>query len=110
MTLYLIHLATVLVGVAMIAVLVVKVTVYPDNFNWIERAGMAISAGTIVLRSPAIMNSPEITPFSDWSTLVFMIGLLMMHAGRLFRLHKHAKKGDRARDAAELHLRARGKL
>jgi len=100
MILYLMHLVTVIIGFAMVGVLIVKVTLYRETFNRIERWGMALASAMTVLRAPAILQSPETTPFSDWSTLVFMAGLLMMHAGRLVRLRRHAKANERAVDAA----------
>ena len=104
------HLLTALGGIALAVVMVVKIVRFPDAFNRIERWGMALVGGTMILRAPSIMVSPETTPFSDWATMAMTGGLLMMTAGRMVRLFRHSRVNTRAVDAAETHLRARGKL
>jgi len=99
MILYLIHLGSVILGAGVTTVLVWKVAVYPEQFNRVERIGMALVGGTMVLRAPSIMVSPDTTPFSDWSTCAMTLGLLMMHGGRLIRLRRHARANKRMGEA-----------
>lgn len=110
MTILLLHLASAIFGVTVAALLVVKLTMFPEQFKRIERIGMGLVGGTMILRIGPIVSSPETTPFSDWSTTLMTFGLVLMHWGRLARLIRHARIGTLAKDAAEAHLRARGKM
>lgn len=110
MILLVIHLLSATLGVVFAVVMVTKILQFPDAFNRVERWGMALAGGTMILRIPTIIVSPETTPFSDWANLAMTLGMVMMSAGRLVRLMRHARSNTRAIDAAEAHLRARGKL
>lgn len=110
MILFIIHVLTAFLGVIFTIIMVTKILQFPDTFSAVERWGMALSGGTMILRIPTIIVSPETTPFSDWATLAMTLGMVMMSAGRLARLMRHARNNTRAVDAAEAHLRSRGKL
>jgi hypothetical protein len=109
MMIFLFHLGSALAGLVLAAVLVFKLMCFPDQFKVTERIGLALVGATMILRVGPIMASPETTPFSDWSTLLMTVGLLMAHWGRLTRLIHHSRDNTRAADAAEAHLKARGK-
>jgi multisubunit Na+/H+ antiporter MnhG subunit len=107
---FLFHLGSALAGGLVSLLLVFKLVMFPDQFNRVERIGMGLVGGTMILRVGPLMSSPETNPFSNWSTFVMTVGLVMMHWGRLARLIRHARRNTLAADAATAHLKARGKL
>lgn len=94
------HIFSALAGLGVALVLVIKLVAYPEQFRFVERLGMGMVGGSMILRIGPILASPETTPFSDWSTTVLQVGILFMVYGRLVRLRRHAKANERAVDAA----------
>ncbi len=110
MIIFLLHLLNAVGGVCVAGVLVVMLVKFPDQFRKVERIGMGLLGGTLILRIGPVMSYPETTPFSDWSPALMIVGLFMMNAGRLKRLIRHDRANQRAIDSAEQYLKARGKL
>lgn len=101
------HIASALLGLVVAGLLSWKLLAFPDQFHFVERFGMGLVGGTMILRIAPVLSSPDQTPFSDWATAIMSLGLVLMHGGRLRRLIRHAARNQRAVDAAKAHLAAR---
>lgn len=110
MIVVLFHIGSALMSAAVAIVLVIKLMRYNALFRIDERLGMGLVGAMSILRIGPILAAPETTPFSDWSTFLMALGIFLMIYGRLRRLNRHARANTLAADAAEMHLRARGKI
>lgn len=95
--------ASIVARVGIMLVLVYKLTVWHDSFNSPERVGMGMAAGSVVMTLPALWHAPE-NPFAEWAAAIFMVGLLVYFAGRLWRLQAHYSNNREAIRKAREHL------
>lgn len=110
MIITMLHIVSAATGITFALIQVLKLTMFPDSFKFVERFGMGLAGGAQILRLGPILSQPMSTPFDDWATTIMQIGILLMAAGRFNRLLRHSRNNSRAIDAAEAHLRARGRI
>ena len=54
-----IHLLSAIGGSILTAILVAKLVMFPEHYKLVERAGMGIVGGTMIMRIGPIMATPE---------------------------------------------------
>lgn len=95
------------------AIVVYKLSGYYDTFNWGERIGMGGTATFMILRLGPILGReaiPGASPFDDWTVAALHASLALYFVSRLYRLHRHWIRNDRAKRQALAHLASRGKI
>jgi hypothetical protein len=88
-------------GLIVAAILAYKLALRPASFTLMERAGMGLLGGGMVLTIGPIM-APSPTPFEDWSATLVRLGCVVYFTGRMLK-HRHANRA--AVRQAHRHLR-----
>lgn len=80
-------------SLALSLILVHKLLQWFDSFNRLERAGMGIMAGSVLLTIPALwLYGP--TPFDHWTTGLLRFGAVLYFIGRLSRHRGHWRRNQ----------------
>lgn len=72
----------------------IKLLYYYDDFKPIERGGLGIMAGSVLLTVPPLLTTAA-TPFDDWSSVALRLGIFLYLAGKVERLMRHARNNRR---------------
>lgn len=90
-------------SLALSLIIVHKLLNWFDNFNRLERAGMGIMAGSVLLTIPALwLYGP--TPFDQWTTALIRLGAVLYFMGRLSRHRRHWLRNEATKRQAQEHL------
>ena len=88
-----------------------KLAIYGDMLNAPERLGMGLIGGSVTLSMAILWDWEKLgTPFTDWSTSLLRVGVLIYLAGRLSRHIRHRRNNETAKRQAKERLRAKGKV
>ena len=79
---------------AIVVIAVVKVWRFYDSYNRAERLGLGVLAGCALMTIPVVLQGAG-SPFAEWASAFFAVGVLIYLAGRLYRTIEH----DRANRA-----------
>ncbi|MDF2603028.1 hypothetical protein [Sphingomonas sp.] len=71
-----------------------KLLAHFDDFKPIERVGLGIMAGSVLLTLPPLVVEGG-TPFDDWSPAALRLGIALYLAGKVERLLRHARNNRR---------------
>lgn len=85
------------IGVA--AIVIVKLVCFYDHYKREERLGLGIAGGCALMTVPAVVEGPA-SPFGEWSTALFALGVMIYFAGRLRRQIHHARANAEQRRRA----------
>jgi hypothetical protein len=77
-----------LLSLVLSAMLIHKLVNWRDNFIPLERIGMGLMAGSVLMTIPVIWTHGP-TPFDTWTTTVLRLGAVLYFAGRLSRHMRH---------------------
>jgi hypothetical protein len=87
-----------------------KLYCWPDNFTRVERIGLGLVGASAVMTIGPILDKAGVTPYSDWATALFRVGITIYFVGRALRFRRHYRRNMEAAAEAETYLQARGKL
>lgn len=91
-----------ILSLALSLILVHKLLNWFDNFNRLERFGMGLMAGSVLLTIPALwLYGP--TPFDQWTTALLRLGAVVYFVGRLSRHRRHWIRNRAMIEAARNH-------
>ena len=99
-------------GIVVAVIIVFKLAGYNDTFNWGERIGMLGIAMFSVLRVGPILGRRVLeadTPFDDWTVTALHLSIAVYFVARMYRLHRHWIRNERAKRQALTNLASRGK-
>ena len=83
-----------------------KLLAYYDDFKPIERYGLGITAGSVLLTIPPLLSEAP-TPFDDWSSVALRLGVFLYLAGKVERLLRHARNNHRQLIASQAWMKGR---
>lgn len=89
-----------------IAAGLITYTMFAHDDAWIspERIGLGMIGGSVILSIASQLAPAAINPFAIWYQWVWRTGLILFFSGRLFRLERHARNNNRAKDVASAHF------
>lgn len=83
----------VLASIGIFLIVAWKLTVLQHCFNFTERLGMGLGAGSCFLTIPAILDAPG-NPFDHWAMALFRVGIFIYFIGRVQRFYKHKWRNE----------------
>lgn len=85
------------------AILSYKLIIWGGSYNFVERLGMGLMGGSVILTIGPLLTS-EPTPFDGWATALLRFGAILYFAARLYRLMKHRHANTKAKRDAVAHM------
>ena len=70
-----------------------KLIVHFDSLKQVERIGLGLMAGSVLMTIPPLITAAA-TPFDSWSPAILRLGAFLYLFGRAERLMRHRRAND----------------
>lgn len=93
-----------------LAVLIAYVLfVFDETLIIVERVGLGLAGGSVLLSIASIWAHGAMTPYSVWYQWIWRAGWILYLGGRTYRVRRHHSNNQSSKDIAGAWLAARGK-